>query len=267
MNLMKKCRYGLMIYNTSDIWVGRSLQKYGEFSESEVQVFRDLLKQGDVALDIGANIGCHSVAMSRLVGKSGTIHAFEPERTNFNTLCGNVSINNLMNVFCYQKAVGSQPGFISVPELDHEKTVNYGGLSLEPDYSGGLHYDVPLVTIDSLNLPRVNFIKIDIEGMEKFALEGAAATIEAHKPVLYVEDDRDEKREALIAYIKSLGYVIYRHQAPLYSPYNFYGDKEDVFITQAEGGISQIISMNLFCHHETVDCPVDVNKFAMKQVT
>lgn len=256
-----------MIYNTSDIWVGRSLQKYGEFSESEVQVFRDLLKQGDVVLDIGANIGCHAVAFSRLVGSTGVVHAFEPERTNFNTLCGNVALNNLKNVFCYQKAVGSQTGFISVPELDHNKTVNYGGLNLETDYSAGLHYDVPLATIDSLNLPRVNFIKIDVEGMEKFTLEGGTEVISSQKPFLYVEDDREDKREALVAYIKSIGYKIYRHAAPLYSPYNFYGDKEDVFLSQSEQGLQQIISLNLFCHHESVDCPIDTNKFAMKLVT
>jgi hypothetical protein len=64
MNLIKKCRYGLMIYNNSDIWVGRSIEKYGEFSESEVQVFQDILKPGHVVLNLGSNIGCHTIAFS-----------------------------------------------------------------------------------------------------------------------------------------------------------------------------------------------------------
>jgi hypothetical protein len=90
MNLLKKCRYGLFIYNTKDIWVGRSLEKYGEFSEAEVQVFSRCINPGAVILDIGANIGCHTIALARLTGPAGMVFAYEPERTNFVTLCGKV---------------------------------------------------------------------------------------------------------------------------------------------------------------------------------
>jgi hypothetical protein len=83
MNLLKKCRYGLTIYNNIDMWVGRSIEKYGEYSESEVQVFRDIIKQGDVVLDVGANIGCHTMAMSRLVGHGGIVFSYEPETQQF----------------------------------------------------------------------------------------------------------------------------------------------------------------------------------------
>jgi FkbM family methyltransferase len=148
MNLLKKCRYGLMIYNNSDQWVGRSLEKYGEFSESEVQVFRDAIRPGSVVLDIGANIGCHTVAFSRIVGPAGTVFAYEPERTNFNTLCGNIAINSIKNVYCFQKAVGATSGSIVVPELDHSRMNNYGSITLDADYSGAATYPVPLITLD-----------------------------------------------------------------------------------------------------------------------
>ena len=72
MNLIKKSLYGLMIYNNSDIWVGRSIEKYGEYSESEVQVFRDFIKPGFAILDVGANTGSHTIAFSRL--KIGRAH-------------------------------------------------------------------------------------------------------------------------------------------------------------------------------------------------
>ena len=263
MNLLKKCRYGMMIYNNSDIWVGRSIEKYGEFSESEVQVFRDVVKPGFAVLDIGANIGCHAVALSRLVGGLGVVFAYEPERNNFNTLAGNVALNNLRNVYCFQKAIGSVSGAIAVPELDLERTVNFGGLSLNEDYSAGVHYSVPLITLDECNFLRLDFIKMDIEGMEKLALQGAEKTIKNLKPILYVEDDREDKSQALYEYLWSLDYVIYKHLAPLYNPNNFFEDKENVFLNQ-EG--NQIVSGNIFCHHQDVVCPIDTKKFAMNLI-
>lgn len=265
MNLIKKCRYGLMIYNSKDIWVGRSIEKYGEFSESEVQVFTDIIKLNDVVLDIGANTGCHTLVFSKLVGGKGLVLAFEPERMNFHTLCGNMAINNLNNVHCYQKAVGSISGYIHVPELDLERTINFGGVSLLEDYSAAPSYQVPLLKIDELSLPKVDFIKIDIEGMEKMALEGMWGTINRLKPVLYVEDDRVEKSKELIGYIKSLNYRAYKHLAPLYNSNNYFFDTENVFLDKAAN--VQYVSGNILCHHESQSCPVDLVKFAMQELT
>lgn len=257
-----------MIYNNRDIWVGRSIEKYGEFSESEVQVFRDAIKPGSVVLDIGANIGSHTIAFSRIVGPTGCVFSYEPERCNFNTLAGNVALNNLLNVYVFQKAISSSSGFIAVPELDQEKTSNWGGLSLgDEDYSNTPNYPVPLITLDEQNFLRVDFIKMDIEGMEKLALEGGKEMISNFKPILYVENDRAEKSETLVEFLKSIDYKIYTHLAPLYNPNNFYNDNENVFASQnAEGGIVQIVSGNLFCHHEDTPCPIDVEKFAMKEI-
>lgn len=252
-----------MIYNNSDIWVGRSIERYGEFSESEVQLFRDCIKPGFAVLDIGANIGCHTIALSRLVENNGVVFAYEPERNNFATLCGNIAINNIKNVYAFQKAIGSTSGLIAVPELDLERTVNFGGLSLDQDYSAGVHYPVSLITLDECNFLKCDFIKMDIEGMEKLALMGAENTIKKCKPLLYVENDRDDKSKDLIEYIKSLNYVMYKHLAPMYNPNNYYNDKQNVFIN--ENGV-QIVSGNVFCHHKDVICPIDPMKFAMEKI-
>jgi FkbM family methyltransferase len=267
MNLIKNCRYGMMIYNNSDVWVGRSIEKFGEFSESEVQVFRDAIKEGDVVLDVGANIGCHTVAFSRLVGNAGLVYAFEPERLNFNTMCGNIAINNIMNVFPYQKAVGSNSGFILVPELDQNLTVNFGGLTLIGDYSKCPNYKVEIIKIDDMSFSKLNFIKMDIEGMERFAIEGAKNTINQFKPILYVEDDREENHAELIGLLKSINYKCYKHLAPMFNPENYYKNKENVFlVSNDQGGLNQIVSGNLFCHHKDVECPIDTNKFSMIEI-
>ncbi len=266
MNLFKKCRYGMMIYNKRDIWVGRSFDLYGEFSESEVQLFRELVKPGMVVLDVGANTGSHTVPLARFVGATGYVFAYEPERNNFYTLAGNVAINSLKNVTCQQHAVGNDHGTILVPELDENMTTNWGGLSLDGDYSKCPSYSVPIIKIDGINFSRLDFIKIDVEGMERDVLLGAEDNIRKFKPHLYVENDRADKSEGLISFLHSLGYVVYDHQAPLFNPNNYYDNRENVFVTKVDTGLAQVVSGNVFCHHKDVECPIDVNKFAMKQI-
>ncbi len=58
---MKQCRHGVMLYNINDMYVGRSLDLYGEFSEGEAAMLGQILRPGMVVCDIGANIGCHTV--------------------------------------------------------------------------------------------------------------------------------------------------------------------------------------------------------------
>ena len=95
----------------------------------------------------------------------------------------------------------------------------------------------------------------------------AKETIEKLKPTLYVENDRPDKSEPLIEQLKSLGYICYKHLAPLYNPSNFFGNKEDEFFVPNEnGGFNQIISENIFAHHKDNVCPIDVQKFSMTEI-
>jgi len=240
----------MMIYNTRDIWVGKSFDLYGEYSESEVDVFRQCIKPGSVVLDVGANVGSHTVAFARLVGPNGSVIAFEPERNAYYTLCGNIAINSLQNVRCHQQAIGNVVGTILVPELNTELTTNWGGLNLEGDCSQSPHYPIIINKIDEMNFTKVDFIKIDIEGMEIDALRGAEETIKKFKPILYVENDRAEKSEALIEYIKELGYSIHNHQAPMYNPNNYFEFKENHLVFPSESGDITVVSSNLFCYHQ-----------------
>src|SRR5438067_6170352 len=88
---------------------------------------------------------------------------------------------------------------------------------------------VPLVTIDSLDLPSCHLIKIDVEGMELDVLEGANRTLQQFRPLRYVENAQPEKSPALIAYLLALDYRLFWLEPPLYRSDNFFGDTENIF--------------------------------------
>lgn len=245
-NRQKSCRRGQMLYNFHDQYIGRALELYGEFSEGEIDMFVQMVRPGQVVLEIGANIGAHTVFFSQQVGPSGQVIAFEPQRVVFQTLCANVALNSLTNVFCFQQAVGEQPGTIIVPPLDYTQDNNYGGLAL-----GNFEYgeSVPVVTIDSLALKRCHMVKIDVEGMERAVLGGAVETLTRLKPLLYVENDRADKSAELVRFIDSLGYAMYWHKPPLFNPQNFLQNPVNHY--------PNIVSKNMVCVHRSVAGNID----------
>ena len=99
-----------------------------------------------------------------------------------------------------------------------------------------------MVTLDSLKLGRCTLIKVDVEGMERQVLEGAAKTIAACLPILYVENDRREKAAELVRYIDGLGYAMYWHLPPLFNPNNFLQNPDNVF--------GNIVSANVSMHSQ-----------------
>jgi FkbM family methyltransferase len=225
-----------MVYNFHDMYVGRCLDLYAEFSEGEVELFKQILFPGNFAVEVGANIGGHTVFLAQAVWPTGSVLAFEPQRIVFQTLCGNLALNSISNVDARHAAVGNAPGEIVVPVLDYSRENNFGGLELG-GYTNGER--VPVITLDSLNLPNCDFLKVDAEGMEQAVLEGAAATIARCQPLMYVENDRTEKSAQLIRTIAAMGYNLYWHMPQLFQPNNYAGNPENVF--------GNIASFNMFC--------------------
>lgn len=258
MNEVKTCRYGKMVYPANDIYIGRALDVYGEYSEAETVLFRQLVQPGQTALDIGANIGAHTVPLAQRVGTGGQVLAFEPQRIPYYCLCANVVLNNLTNVVCHQAAVGDAAGTLSVPELDYQAEDNFGGIELTRDYGSCRKYAVPVVRIDVLRLDACHFMKIDVEGMEKEVLAGAVETIRRFQPILYVEDDRAEKSAELRALLEDLGYELYGHRPPLYNPQNFFQDSRNIY--------GQIRSWNLYCQPRGIVTPINPADFQMERV-
>jgi len=235
-NVMAECRHGLMLFNINDKYIGRALQLYGEYMQAEVALFDDLIRPGDTVIDAGANLGAHTLYFSNRVGDEGRVYAFEPQRVVFQTLCANLALNSALNAFAYQAALGDIPGEIIVDIPDYTRENNFGGMPLGEWESGER---APVTTIDTLGLDRCDFVKVDVEGMEQSTIRGARRTLERFKPLLYVENDRPEHAQALVALLASLGYSSFWHLPPYYNPDNFNGVAENVF--------GNIVSRNMLC--------------------
>src|SRR5262245_30640720 len=89
LNHLSACRHGYMVYNIHDLYVGKSLDVYGEYSEGEIDGFRQLIRPEDWVIDVGANIGAHTLFFAKAVAPNGWVLAFEPLRVVFGYLCAN----------------------------------------------------------------------------------------------------------------------------------------------------------------------------------
>jgi FkbM family methyltransferase len=235
-NELAICRHGLMLFNRHDQYVGASLRKYGEFSPGESALFRQIVAPGMTVLEIGANIGAHTVELSRLAGEAGSVHAFEPQRLMFQLLCANLALNSRRNVCAHRIAIGETRTFARIPAPDPTQPANFGGISLLQEGAGE---DVPVMRVDDFVVQACHVMKIDVEGMEVPALRGARDTIRRLRPLLYVENDREESSAMLIALLLEFGYRLFWHLPPLFSPQNFRNDPENIF--------GDIVSINLLC--------------------
>lgn len=239
---------GLIAYHLADTVIGRSIELYGEWAADETRFLSPYLRPGDVAIDVGANIGTHTVAFAKLVGDTGAVHAFEPQRLTFQLLCANAALNGLTNVRSYQKAVSTAPGDVKIPLPDLRRGENIGNFSLGDAQDGEV---VPVIALDSLELPKVKLLKIDVEGMEADVLLGARKLIAKTQPVIFIENNIAEKSRALIQLLDDLGYRCWWHLASYYNPDNFYGNPHNIF-----AGVGRP-EINMLCLPRTVEATVD----------
>jgi FkbM family methyltransferase len=232
---LRRCRHGIMLYNLNDTHLGTMLDLYGEYSEAEADMFRHFLEPGMIAVEVGANIGAHTLALAKIVGPKGRVLAFEPQRTAFQMLCANLAVNGIEHVDAHWAAAGSETGHITVPRLPGTERANFGGLAV-----GGEQGDaVRLLTLDSLALPGCDFLKIDVEGMERDVLLGARDINRRARPTISVENDREENSPALIQALWDLDYDCYWDIPKYVHVPNFRGTTENLFPTMA--------SFNLVC--------------------
>lgn len=225
-------RHGRMLYNVHDRYIGRALQVYGEWAWNELALMQRLVQPDAVVLDVGANIGAHTLTLADAVGPEGRVWAFEPQRLVFQMLCANVALNSRTNVHTVHAAVGATPGLLPLPEHDPRRPTNFGGVSFAdvaslPQPVAGAQ--VRRITLDGLGLERCDLIKIDVEGMEVDVLAGARALVAACQPLLFIENNDDARSRALIEAVLGLNYRAWWVLAPYFNPANHRGEHLDIY--------------------------------------
>ena len=207
--------------------VGYELLNRSAFSPDEVDLGIQLLDSrrrnfgdGVVAIDCGANIGTHTIEWAQFMYGWGQVIAIEAQERIFYALAGNITLNNCFNAQAMWMAVGRERGSIRVPVPNYFAPSSFGSLEIRKtertefigqdiDYSEDRMQEVQMIAIDDLALNRLDFLKIDIEGMEMEALAGARQSIEAWKPILMVEKIKSDESE-LRRFVTALGYQTFQ---------------------------------------------------------
>ncbi|MDB5476484.1 MAG: SAM-dependent methyltransferase [Phenylobacterium sp.] len=201
-------RHGPMLAFTSDQLLTRTLEKQGEYAPHELSILLQMTRPGMTVVEIGANIGAHTVPLARKCAP-GPLLAFEPQPRVFQVLCANLVRNDIGNVLAYPEACGDSEGWATMLMLDYDAAQNFGAASLQPLGNPGVK--VRVIPLDSLELPTLGLLKIDVEGFEPMVLRGARRTIARCRPVIYVENDRPEQQGEVISILTEMGYTLYWH--------------------------------------------------------
>ena len=172
-----------LMNNVANDHVQRAVANGQIWEPSVMALCQKYVVPGSTVLDIGANIGTFTVWLSQLVGPSGQVRAFEPQRIVYQQLLCNVFLNNCQNVYAERFAVGTgRKSTVTLTPIDYSN-----GAPGEVRIAGNNGEVVGCIGIDSLALQNVSLIKIDVERYEPFVFDGAKQTIEKHRPVILFE--------------------------------------------------------------------------------
>jgi FkbM family methyltransferase len=163
---------------------------FGSFEAHIAELFRYLIGPDDRCIDVGANVGVHSVRLAKLVGERGEVIAIEPDAGLARRAQHNVALNGLRNVRVIQAAAAERGGQRVHLYRPDARDPNKGRASmLAHAYLTGPTAVVPTVAIDEISDGPVALIKIDVEGCESAVVRGAAGTIDRYLPAVIFEYD------------------------------------------------------------------------------
>lgn len=175
------------------VYVPKFLEKsYQDFHEKyTIELFKKILKKGDVVFDIGANIGYYSFLATKLIGENGRIYAFEPDPRNYRFLIKNIKFNKRKNIKFFPIAVGNKIGE-SLMNLDIDSTES-SIIKLRTRENAVLKsIFVPIMTIDAFvrehKVKKIDILKIDVEGSESLVIQGMQNTLRrSNSVVMFIE--------------------------------------------------------------------------------
>lgn len=189
--------YGKFIIPRNNRFQGEALVKTARTHiEGELHnlfVIAETLPDDAIIVDGGTNIGFVTVPLAqKLRNTQARIIGFEPQRQLYNALCGTLALNGLTNAYIHNCGLGDKKGQATLPDVDYSISQDFGMVQIKSSEKSSEHpymkyLNIDVITIDSMNLPRLDLLKLDVEGFECAAIEGARKTIEKHRPWVWAE--------------------------------------------------------------------------------
>lgn len=219
-----------LVTDSAQVWGGKMflhpndafrLSIYGIHSKIDFEIFKKYVKKGDSVMDIGANIGYFTLMLAKLVGPTGKVFAFEPDPRNISLLKKNIETNNYKNIVVIPKAVSnvnqkctlftSQTTFGQNRIYEPKKTKNQEYIPIESEV---IFLDDYFKTNEEIK--NISFVKIDVEGAEKYVLEGMKNILDLNKNIkIFSEIDLDFLDDAgsnyteMIEFLERKGFSIF----------------------------------------------------------
>src|SRR3989338_8059465 len=195
------------------------LSTRGRYEQFITEIMAKEIKAGDVVVDIGANIGYHTLSLARLVGKEGKVYAFEPHPDNFALLKKNLEVNGYTNVIAEQKAVSDRKQRLKLYLATGHRTTTHS--LVHNRYTGESYIEVEAIALseyfkDKLkDKPRINFIKMDVEGEEHQAVLGMRRLLQQNKTIKIITEFTPYRLQLLgtdpyehLALLQKLGFIL-----------------------------------------------------------
>ena len=214
---IQRSNYKLRFFPTA---LSASLFYDNHYGEEEEQILKALLNTGDTFVDIGANIGHLSLFAATLVGEQGKVYAFEPHPKTFSFFKQNIELNNMTNIRANNCGLAEKEGVLNFTDSRSDDQ----NFILQESTSG---VTVEVKTLDScLPLEKINLLKVDTEGYEKFVFQGATKTLTNTEMVYFETNENNCQRfnysvSDLLDLLSGFGFNFFEYKEGQWVEFNY----------------------------------------------
>ena len=180
----------------------------------DIYHLKHIIRPGDYCIDIGAHLGYFAMELSRLAGPQGKVFAIEPISKFYNTLKALADSSKVNNITLYRYAMGGEEAWVEmgIPRINNVKKYAYARIMRTSNFLEYVESEqVKNVSGDELfeQLPRLDFIKCDVEGLELSVFRSFLRVIQKFKPVILCELGDPQDRKKMLDLLSPVGYGLY----------------------------------------------------------